>query len=177
MGGKVQRKDWGNENWASLLQLMANKFSSLALVFVGSADEFDRAAGLAASWPGKTLNLCGALRPRESAAVMKHALLFVGHDSGPMHLASAVGSPCVAMFGNLNKPKWWHPMGKGHRVIHNMQGIHHISPEEVYAAVCSTIAELSSKSVGTKCEGPPEISLPHTNELSNRTMVDRSAPR
>jgi ADP-heptose:LPS heptosyltransferase len=141
-GGKVRSKDWGNENWIALLQLMANSYSHLSLVFVGSADEFDRSAEIAASWPGSTLNLCGALAPRESAAATKQAMAFIGHDSGPMHLAAAVGVPCVGLFGNFNRPKWWHPNGEGHHIIHNMGGIRKISPEEVYAAVRSTIATM-----------------------------------
>jgi ADP-heptose:LPS heptosyltransferase len=139
-GGKVQTKDWGNDNWTALLRLMSVRHSSLSLVFIGSADEFDRSAELAAAWPGQTLNLCGRFTPRESAAVMKQAVLFVGHDSGPMHLAAATGVPCVALFGDYNKPKWWHPMGRGHHIIHNMHGVREINPEEVYAAVCSIIA-------------------------------------
>ena len=146
IGGKVESKDWGNDNWSVLLRLMAAQYSSLALVFVGSADEFDRSAGLAAAWPGLTLNLCGHLAPRESAAVMKQAKFFVGHDSGPMHLAAAAGVPCVGLFGNFNMPKWWHPMGEGHHIIHNMQGVRAISPEEVHAAVYATIAEVSEQS-------------------------------
>jgi heptosyltransferase III len=140
-GGKVQRKDWGNDNWMALLRLMSAQHSSLSLVFIGSIDEFDRSAELAAGWPGQTLNLCGCLTPRESAAAMKQAMIFIGHDSGPMHLAAAAGIPCVALFGNFNRPKWWHPMGQGHRIIHNMRGVREITPEEVYIAVCSAIVE------------------------------------
>jgi heptosyltransferase III len=140
-GGKVQSKDWGNDNWMALLRLMSVQHSSLSLVFIGSIDEFDRAAELAASWPGQTLDLCGCLTPRESAATMKQAMIFIGHDSGPMHLAAAAGIPCVALFGNFNRPKWWHPMGQGHRIIHNMRGVREITPGEVYAAVCSAVAE------------------------------------
>ena len=138
-GGKVRSKDWGNENWKAFLRWLADEHSSMALTFIGSADEYNRGAELASAWPGLTLNLCGRLAPRESAALMKRAVIFVGHDSGPMHLAAAVGVPCVALFGNFNKPKWWHPMGEGHHVIHNMQGVRGISPEEVYAAVSATV--------------------------------------
>jgi heptosyltransferase-3 len=141
IGGKVQSKDWGNDNWMALLRLMSVQYSSLSLVFIGSSDEFDRSAELAAGWPGQKLNLCGCLTPRESAAAMKQAVLFVGHDSGPMHLAAAAGIPCVALFGNFNRPKWWHPMGQGHRIIHNMRGVREIAPGEVYAAVCAAIVE------------------------------------
>ena len=141
IGGKVQTKDWGNDNWTALLQLMTPTHSNLALVFLGSEDEFDRSAGLAAMWSGSTLNLCGRLEPRESAAAMRRALFFLGHDSGPMHLADAVGIPCVGLFGNNNMPKWWHPMGHGHHIIHNMLGVREISPTEVHAAVCLTCRE------------------------------------
>jgi len=135
VGGRAASKNWGNENWLSLLRLISRRFSSLGLAFIGSADEFDRAKALASVWPGETLNLCGALKPRESAAVLKRALLFIGHDSGPMHLAAATGVRCVGIFGKFNKPKWFHPIGEGHRIIHNLQGIDKIAPGEVYDAV------------------------------------------
>jgi heptosyltransferase III len=143
IGGKERSKDWGNKNWTALLRLIAAQHAGLALAFVGSADEFNRSAGLAATWPGLTLNLCGVLTPRESAAVMKRAVLFVGHDCGPMHLAAAVGVPCVGIFGSFNRPELWHPMGQGHRIIHNMQGVDKISPEEVYSAVYAIMADAS----------------------------------
>lgn len=145
VGGKVAHKDWGNDNWHFLFRLMAVRHSTLALVFVGSADEFNRSAELAALWPGPTLNLCGYLGPRESAAAMKRAELFVGHDSGPIHLAAAVGVRCVGMFGNFNMPKWWHPTGEGHRIIHDMRGVRMNSPEDVYAAIDLTLAETSAR--------------------------------
>jgi heptosyltransferase III len=91
------------------------------------------------------MNLCGRLTPRESAAAMRNALFFVGHDSGPLHLAAVAGVPCVGIFGNYNKPKWWHPMGHQHRIIHNMRGVRDIAPVEVYAAVCSIAPETSSR--------------------------------
>jgi asparagine synthase (glutamine-hydrolysing) len=139
LGGKVPRNNWGDARWTELLRLMAHKYAGFALVLFGSEDEFDRSARIAAKWSGPTLNLCGKLSPRESAAVMRRATLFVGHDSGPMHLASAVGIPCVAMFGDFNPPKKWHPFGEEHRLIHNMLGVGSISPEEVYLAVHSVI--------------------------------------
>jgi heptosyltransferase-3 len=145
VGGKVASKDWGDDNWMTLLALMALRYSHLALVFFGSADEFDRSSMLAAAWPGPRLNLCGRLVPRESAAAMRSALLFVGHDSGPLHLAAVAGVPCVGIFGNYNRPKWWHPMGQRHRIIHNMRGVRHIAPEEVCVAIGSLASEAATQ--------------------------------
>jgi ADP-heptose:LPS heptosyltransferase len=150
VGGKVRDKDWGDDNWIALLRLLALEHSNLALVFFGSVDEFDRSTKLETVWPGEKLNLCGVLTPRESAAAIKRATLFVGHDNGPMHLAAAMGVPCVGIFGNFNKPKWWHPLGQGHRIIHNMKGVREISPEEVHAAVCLTVAQVSARTIDHK---------------------------
>jgi ADP-heptose:LPS heptosyltransferase len=58
-------------------------------------------------------------------------MLFVGHDSGPMHLAASQGTWCVALFGDHEPPRRWHPYGAGHRVIHDMRGIRAIQAEQV----------------------------------------------
>ena len=42
-----------------------------------------------------------------------------GHDSGPMHLAAAVDTPCVAIFSSRNYLGEWFPQGTGHRVLYH----------------------------------------------------------
>ncbi|WP_395664795.1 glycosyltransferase family 9 protein [Methylocella sp.] len=86
---------------------------------------------MAAGWPGVVVNACGALAPRESAAALRRARLFVGHDSGPMHLAAAGGVICVSPFGSLNRPRKWHPWGEGHRIIHRVEGVDRIKVEDM----------------------------------------------
>lgn len=140
-GGKVEAKDWGDENWLRLLPLMSPDFSDCALVFFGSDDEFHRSQRLGSLWSGRLLNLCGRLAPRESAAAMARAAFFVGHDSGPMHLAAAMGINCVSIFGDYNRPRRWHPYGAGHRIIHDLAGVRAISPERVYIAIQSIAAQ------------------------------------
>jgi len=136
LGGKTAKQDWGDSNWTALLKRMKSVFD-LALVFVGAAHERKRTENLAGLWPGPSINLCGSLSPRESAAAMKFAKFYLGHDSGPMHLAASVGIPCVAVFGDHDPPKQWHPLGSQHRIIHNMAGISAIRPQEVFEAICS----------------------------------------
>jgi asparagine synthase (glutamine-hydrolysing) len=140
VGGKERRKDWGDANWRELLRLLAANRRRIAVVFIGAAEEFDRCEDLARAWPGRSVNLCGRLTPRESAAAMQCAALYLGHDCGPMHLAAAVGTPCVAIFGDFNKPRRWHPIGPSHRVIHDMRGIERISPASVYAEVSAALS-------------------------------------
>jgi ADP-heptose:LPS heptosyltransferase len=70
---------------------------------------------------------------------MLGAKLFVGHDSGPLHLASCVGVPCVGLYGNNNEPCKWHPYGDGHVVIHEMRGVRAIGVEQVALAIESKL--------------------------------------
>jgi ADP-heptose:LPS heptosyltransferase len=123
VGTKVQSKDWGRENWRELLGRMAKAYPQYGLVLSGAAEESEASEFCAEGWRanggGPVVNVCGRLTPRESAAVFARARLFVGHDSGPMHLAAAVQTPCVAIFAARNKPRVWFPYGRQHRVVYH----------------------------------------------------------
>jgi ADP-heptose:LPS heptosyltransferase len=112
VGTQVEVKDWGKTNWASLLSKVSSLYPDLGLVLVGASDEKVRSDLVAAKWSGPKLNVCGLVPPRISAAVLKRSVLFVGHDSGPMHLAAATGVQCIAIFSARNRPGEWFPAGK-----------------------------------------------------------------
>jgi ADP-heptose:LPS heptosyltransferase len=123
VGTKVQSKDWGRENWRALLGRLGGLFPQYGLVLCGAAEESEASEFCAEGWRasdgGPVVNVCGKLTPRESAAVFARARLFVGHDSGPMHLAAAMQTPCVAIFAARNKPRVWFPYGRQHRVVYH----------------------------------------------------------
>jgi heptosyltransferase III len=119
LGTKVQANDWGEANWTALLARMARHFPDHKLLLIGAAEEAALSERAAIAWNGRSLNLCGVMSPRESAAAMRAARLFLGHDSGPMHLAAATGVPCLAIFSARNLPRVWFPYGKQHRVIYH----------------------------------------------------------
>ena len=123
VGTKVQAKDWGRDNWRALLARGAEQSPGRALLLVGAGEEADASEFAAGGWRerggGPVVNLCGRLSPRESAAALARAEIFLGHDSGPMHLAAAVGTPCVAVFAARNLPRQWFPVGRQHRVVYH----------------------------------------------------------
>jgi heptosyltransferase-3 len=123
VGTKVQAKDWGKENWRALLARVAEEFPGRALLLAGAAGESAASEFAAEGWRqsggGPVVNLCGRLTPRESAAAFARADLFVGHDSGPMHLAASAGTTCVAIFAARNIPRQWFPFGHQHRVLYH----------------------------------------------------------
>ena len=118
IGGKVDVKDWGDDNWALLFSKLGKCLDGWSLAMIGSANERERTSNLLRNWPGRVLNLCNRLNIRESAAVISRAKAFVGHDSGPMHLSAAVGTPCVAIFSSRNLPGEWFPPGAQHRMLY-----------------------------------------------------------
>lgn len=134
-GAKIPAKDWGERNWAALIQRLDRRFPSVSLVLVGAPDEAPLVARLAREWSGTVVDLCGQLTPRESAAVMSRCHMLVCHDSGPMHLAANRGTPCVALFGTYNTPRQWYPYGEGHRVIYEPKGVRAIAVERVMAEI------------------------------------------
>lgn len=118
-GTKQSAKDWGEENWRKTVTDLASSHPELGLVFVGAEEERDRADRLGSLWSGLIVNFCGRLSPRVSALVLGRALLYLGHDTGPMHLAAAQQVPCVAIFNAAVRPGLWFPYGSGHHVFYN----------------------------------------------------------
>ncbi|WP_024278765.1 glycosyltransferase family 9 protein [Xanthobacter sp. 126] len=134
MGGKLAKNDWGLENWRAMMPRLAATHPGLGLLGVGAAEDQQRFDDIARLWPGSAVNACGRLKPRQSAAALREACLFIGHDSGPMHLASAVGVPCVGLFGDNNPPRKWHPYIGVNRPLHDMRGVTFITVDDVLAA-------------------------------------------
>ena len=139
---KVKIKDWGKDNWSRLFNRLSQACPHLGLIVVGGEADAEESAEIIQAWKGPVLNLCGRLTPRQTAAAMKRALIYLSQDSGPMHLAAAMGIPCAAIFVACTKPGVWFPYGEGHKVIcppTNGRGIAHVNVEEVFKEVLSLI--------------------------------------
>ncbi len=119
IASKQQPTDWGVENWTRLMTPLWQDFSEYGLVFVGANEDRNAVTQVLARWPGAFLNLCGELSPRESAGVIKQASTYIGLDSGPMHLAASVGTPCVSISAANKLPGIWFPYGDAHEVIYH----------------------------------------------------------
>jgi len=118
-GTKMQAKDWGRDNWRALLTHLHAHYPEHGLALIGAQEDADLSDYVAWNWSGPKVNLCGKLTPRESAAVLEHAKVFIGPDSGPMHLAACAGVPCVIAFSARGLPGIWYPNGGIHQVIYH----------------------------------------------------------
>ena len=118
-GTKMQAKDWGADNWRALLTQLQGQYPGYGLALVGAQEDVEVSEYAARNWTGAKVNLCGQLNPRETAAALEQAAVFLGPDSGPMHLAACAGVPCVIAFSARGLPGVWYPAGQQHQVIYH----------------------------------------------------------
>jgi len=106
-------KLWDDQKFAELADLIQEKLSK-KVVFTGS--ERQAVESIISRMVSSGINLAGRTSLPELAELFKKSRLIVTTDSGPMHLACAVGTPVVALFGPTD-PARTGPYGKGHVVI------------------------------------------------------------
>jgi len=104
------------DTFAEVARRLIRKDSRRQLVVIGGRDEEGLANALAERLPFKPLVLVGKLGLLETAAVLERCRLFIGNDSGPMHMAAAVSTPVVTFFGP-SEPNKYHPYGVEHRLL------------------------------------------------------------
>lgn len=108
-----ETKLWDDEKFAGLADLIKTKLN-MEVVFTGS--EKESIEKITTRMQAKAVNLAGETTLPELAYLYQKALLLVTTDSGPMHLAAAVGTPVVALFGPTD-PQRTGPYGDGHIII------------------------------------------------------------
>jgi lipopolysaccharide heptosyltransferase II len=107
---------WGTDNLVRLVRLLGEA-EGTRVALIGGAEDKAAEAEILGRVPG-TLSYVGALDLAGTAELIRQATVFVGPDSGPMHIAAAVGTPIVAWFGPTLPANFapWRPAG-GARII------------------------------------------------------------
>ena len=103
------RKRWPAPHFAALAAVLAARGQTP--VVVGAAQDGPLASLIQDAAPG-TIDLTGRTSLRELAAVAAHASFAVGNDTGPMHLAAALGTPCISLFSADSDPALTEPRGR-----------------------------------------------------------------
>ncbi len=95
----AESRRWGTERYTELIWRLVSE-KGLKVVLVGSdADREHNDEIIEQVGSEDVVNLSGRTSLRETAAIMSHANVFVGNDSGPAHLAAAAGCPVVVLSG------------------------------------------------------------------------------
>ncbi len=99
-------KCWPPEHTAALIDALAEAGHRVVLSAAPSDAELELVRAIKARTRAATVDLSGRMSLKSLAALVGHARLFVGVDSAPMHIAAAMGTPVVALFGPSGETNW-----------------------------------------------------------------------
>jgi lipopolysaccharide heptosyltransferase II len=114
-GSKQKAKRWSAERFSELADFIIEKHHA-QIVFVGGKEETSLIQSIIAQMKNGAVNLCGMTTLGEIAALLKKIDLFVCNDSGPMHIAAALGVQLVALYGPGNFANW-HPLAEEGKTV------------------------------------------------------------
>jgi heptosyltransferase-2 len=108
-------KRWLPERFAEVAGWFIKQTHGSVVIF-GGKGETDIAGEIFKAIPMNKISVAGRTSLRELAALIAECDVFLTNDSGPMHIAYAVGTPLVAIFGSTS-PALTGPVGYGHVVV------------------------------------------------------------
>ena len=126
-GGSAHRpaKRWPAAHYAALVRKFAD--AGIGAVAIGGAGDETAAAAVATAGG---IDLCGRTSLEEVAELARRALVAVGNDTGPMHLAATAGTRSVVLFSNASDPALCAPRGHAVRILRRPK-LKDLSVEEV----------------------------------------------
>lgn len=121
-GSGTWAKLWDEEKWAKVADTLAEQFD-LAVVFTGTMQEQPSISRIKEFMRYPSFSAAGDLNLGQLGALFEHASAVLGADSGPLHLAAAVGTPTVSLFGPAD-PVEFKPWGDSehHMVLASLIG-------------------------------------------------------
>ena len=115
-GARYWFKAWPPERFAELADHLTSRYGCQVLIG-GSDQDIDLAQQIRQMAKSRPIIMAGRTTIKQFAAIAKKSALFVGSDSGAMHIASAVGTPVVGLFGP-SSPREWGPRGGPVEVVY-----------------------------------------------------------
>ncbi len=167
-GASNRIKCWSPAAFASLADRLIEDIG-VGVIIVGGGEERDLADAIRSGMKNAPLDMVGKMSLTQLGAVLKRCEVLVSGDTGPMHLATAVKTPVIALFGAIN-PSRTGPVGKGHRVIRHeelecvpcvakecrnpvyLECMEKITVGEVFSAVVDLLREKETGVRFAKCE-------------------------
>ncbi len=119
-GASCPSKRWPKENYRRLIESIL-AFHSHRVAIIGGEDEVSLGAYLSKGFDERVQDWTGRQNLNELTAFLSVCDALVSNDSGPVHVAAAVGTPVVSIFGRNQAglgARRWQPLGASHRVLH-----------------------------------------------------------
>jgi ADP-heptose:LPS heptosyltransferase len=107
-------KRWMAERWGQLMEGLPGDFD---LVLIGTEGDRPYLEEIQKGCGRKIHSAAGLMNLKVLAAFLKQCRLFIGVDSGPAHIAAAMGTPVVSLFSGTNRAAQWGPWGSQVKII------------------------------------------------------------
>ncbi|MDD2679415.1 MAG: lipopolysaccharide heptosyltransferase II [Candidatus Omnitrophica bacterium] len=117
-------KIWPAERFATAADNLAQKYGFKILIVAGPKD-LKLAEALVKNMRSSAINLAGKTSVAQLASLLKRCTLFISNDSGPVHIASSLGTPVISIFGRKQAglgPRRWGPLGLKDKILHKDAG-------------------------------------------------------
>ncbi|HEY1490279.1 MAG TPA: lipopolysaccharide heptosyltransferase II [Verrucomicrobiae bacterium] len=154
-GARWENKRWPAKYFAELVRMLAGKFPGARFVILGNGDDKPLGEIISRAAPERCLNLCSKTSLSEMIEWVRRCDLMVTNDTGPMHVAAALGKPLVALFGPT-EPRRTGPYGQLENVLrldlpcspclkpdchykNPNECLHAISPATVFEFACAKL--------------------------------------
>jgi len=165
-GGRLV-KQWDVERWAAVAARLQQECGATVVV-TGSAADRPLAEALLRALPVPGIDLTGALGVRETMGAIAALDLFLSPDTGPMHMACAVGTPSVSVFGPSDPVRYFSG-GSG-----APDARHVVVRRELWCSPCNLIRRPPEECAG----GPPEclrlVSVDDVLDPARRLLAERA---
>jgi len=155
-GASCPSKIWMPGRFAQVAQELTKLYGFKVLLLAGPGD-IASSRKVAQDMRVPFIDLSGKCTVNQLACLLKKCKLLIANDSGPVHVASAVGTPVISIFGRSQdglSPRRWGPLGKKSKVLHKQVGcleclahncqkefacLRAITAEDVVAAACEIL--------------------------------------
>lgn len=139
-GANYPGKIWPATQFRDLVKALRNRFAGIAIL--GGPDDREIGEPLAKQLEIPSVMLCGRTNLLQAAAVLQRMAAFVGNDSGLGHIASAVGTPTLTLFG-IGRPQRYRPWGsRADYLVGADEDISKISADQAAAALTDQLSRL-----------------------------------
>lgn len=167
-GASELRKQWPTERFADVADALRRQGAQIVLLGSGK-EETERSRRVRdAIGDENIVDVTGKTSLRETMGVVSHLSLFVGNDTGVMHIAASLGVPTVALFGPTNAHKWGH-IGVCNRVVAADGGdMNRIETDSVVEA--SRALLLLPGVVASQTRIVPAAALPMSRAVANESL-------
>ncbi len=180
IGAGAQKRIWPISNFTELAMWLRKEQYCTHILVVGGPGEESLGHELVSNLGNIVINAVGRTTLRQTAALLKRCCLYVGDDSGPMHLAAAAGVPTVEISSfpknasphDPNSPSRFHPWGVPYTVLQPQQALYPcvdvctakeahcitaISVSDVQNAILKMLQKVRSSSEGvhSQCAAQP----------------------